>query len=376
MDPIGYDKKKSSAILKKHKLDVLVASTGVSVFYTTGLPTLHVANNPILWVLGNQFPFLSLVRADGDVDLIHWMLFSSLDKFSWVPSSNAHGIMSTTQALQQAVELLEAWGMTRKTIGLESLMPRYQSEFLKSKLPSATFVDADSALLEMRLQKSEEEIRRIKRSTEISERAIRACIEAAHDGVTDNELLQTARRTIVDAGAEGWDHLTLGIGSSDPEAPGVGTVMRRGDLARFDFGSVWKGYVSDISRHVALGSIPKGAEEAVERVIKVQEFCVDHIRPGADPKTIFKEAQDFHKTLTKSGRVYPTCHSLGLEVEEVHLFSALHSVDFPFKENMVCDIEVWQNVEGCGLVGVEDCYRVTAKSCERLSSLDKHIFVK
>jgi Xaa-Pro aminopeptidase len=376
MNPIGYDRKKAADVLKKHKLDVVVASTGVSVFYTTGLPTLHVAGNPILWVLRNQFPFLSLVRADGAVDLIHWMLFSSLDKFSWVPSSNTHGILSTPQALQQVVELLESWGTTRKTIGLESQMPRYQSEYLRSRLPSATFVDATAALLEMRLQKSEEEIRRIKRSTEISERAIQACIETVRDGVTDNELLQTARRAIVDAGAEGWDHLTLGIGASDPEAPGVGTVMQHGDLARFDFGAVWKGYVSDLSRHAALGSTPKGAEEAVERAIKVQDFCVDHIRPGVNPRTILRQAQDFHKTLAKFGRVYPTCHSLGLEVEEVHLFSALHSVDFPFMEHMVCDIEVWQNVEGCGLVGIEDCYRVTAKGCERLSSLDKHIFVK
>ena len=148
MDPIGYDKKKAATILRKYKLDAVVASTGVSVFYTTGLPTLHVASNPILWVLGNQFPFLSLVRADGQVDLIHWMLFSSLDKFSWVPSSNAHGIMSLTQATQQSVELLESWGLTRKTIGIESLMPRYQSEYLKSKLPDATFADAAAALLE------------------------------------------------------------------------------------------------------------------------------------------------------------------------------------------------------------------------------------
>jgi len=44
--------------------------------------------------------------------------------------------------------------------------------------------------------------------------------------------------------------------------------------------------------------------------------------------------------------------------------------------NMVLDIEIWQNFKNQGLIGVEDCYRITKAGCERLSSLDKNIFVK
>jgi Xaa-Pro aminopeptidase len=51
-------------------------------------------------------------------------------------------------------------------------------------------------------------------------------------------------------------------------------------------------------------------------------------------------------------------------------------MDVPFEENMVMDIEVWLNVRGQGLVGVEDCYRITSSGCERLSHLDKKIVIK
>ena len=54
----------------------------------------------------------------------------------------------------------------------------------------------------------------------------------------------------------------------------------------------------------------------------------------------------------------------------------MKKLDQPFEENMVLDIEVWQNFKNQGLVGIEDCYRITSNGCERLSSLDKNIFVK
>lgn len=375
MKPIGFDKKRAAVILNSLDIDVLVASTGVNVFYTTGLPTLHVAHNPILWVLKNQFPYVALIRRDGEVSLFYWMVFASLDKFSWVEDTT--GTISPQQTMKMVSDKLIEWGIeSGKTVGLESLMPRYQADYLTSKFPGVKFVDGDDAFLKMRLVKSKEEQERIKKSTAIAEKAIGKVIEEAYEGMTDYDLLKIARRTIVDEGAEGWDHLTIGIGSADPEAPGVGTVMRKGDLTRLDIGAVWKGYVSDVSRHVVIGEIPEGADEVVERMVKVQEFCIEQIRPGAQPSDVYKSAMNFHKSLQPSLKPHITCHSIGLECEETQIFSRMGKADFPFEEGMVMDIEIWQNFKDLGLVGIEDCYCVTKKGCERISSLDKKIFVK
>lgn len=375
MKPIGFDRKRVAEILDAHDIDVLIASTDVNVFYTTGLPTLHVANNPILWVLKNQFPYISLISRDSEISLFYWMVFSSLDKFSWV--EDATGIISRQQAMKLVSDKLVEWGVeSGKTVGLESLMPRYQADHLISKFPGVEFIDGDDAFLRMRLVKSKEEQERIKRSTAIAEKAIEQMIGGVYEGITDNDLLKIARRAIVDEGAEGWDHLTIGIGSADPEAPGVGTSMKRGDITRLDVGAVWKGYVSDVSRHVVIGEIPEGADEVVERMIRVQDFCVDQIVPGADPKEVYKAAMKFHQSLKTGVKPHITCHSIGLECEEKHIFSRMGKADFLFEEDMVVDIEVWQNFKDLGLVGIEDCYHVTKKGCERISSLDKEIFVK
>ena len=374
MEPIGFNKERTHNILEKHNIDVLVASTPVNVFYLTGLPTLHVASNPILYVLYNQYPSLSLVRRDGEESLITWITYRSVNKFSWV--SDVHGIGSPKGAMVSVSDKIEEWGLSSSNIGYESLMPSYQSEYLKSKFPNATFINGDQAFLDMRLIKSEEEVKRIKKSTQISEKAILNMIEASYEGITDIELLQIARRTIIDEGAEGWDHLTMNLGPSDPEAPGVGTILKAGELNRFDIGTIWKGYVSDVSRELVIGQIPDGAEEILNNLIKVQEFCEQHINPGLNIKELYDKANKFKKSLIKKGRAFLTGHSIGLECEEIHLFSPLKKLDRPFEENMVFDIEIWQNFKNQGMMGIEDCYRITNSGCERLSSLEKKIFVK
>ncbi len=374
MEPIGYSKKRASEILNKHDIDLLIASTPVNVFYTTGIPTLHVAPNPILYGLYNQYPYFSMVRRDGELSLFIWMVYASVKQFSWV--TDYEGIISPKMALKSLEEKINKFELADKTIGLETFMPRYQSEYLKAKFPSANFVDADQAFLEMRLVKSEEEVVRIKKSTRISEKAIMSMINAYEEGISDIELLKIARRTIIDEGAEGWDHLTMNIGASDPEAPGIGVVAKPGDVARFDIGTVWKGYVSDVSREAVIGEPSEKVIQVMDNIIKVQEYCIDNIKPGVDPNDIYDGAKNLFKSLSKRGRMIITAHGIGLECEENHFFGFTQDFETLFEENMVLDIEAWQSVTNQGLVGVEDCYRVTSSGLERLSSLDKGIFIK
>ncbi len=372
--PIGYSAEKASRIMAQHGIDVLVAATPVNVFYTTGMPTLHVAPNPILFVLSNQFPTMAIVRKDGAEFAATWMVYQSTKKWTWL--DEVAGTVSPQQTLEEICKKIEEWGLGSNTIGLESQMPRYQADFLRQRFPQATLLDADRAFLDMRLVKTGEEIARIKQSTRIAEKAIMAVIDAARSGITDNELLKIARRTVIEEGAEGWDHLTMGLGASDPEAPGIGYTVDPGQFNRIDIGAVYKGYISDISRQFVVGDIPENGTEHIERMIKIQEFLEANLRPGVKALELYKEAKAYAKSLKKLGMTFITAHSLGLECEEAHIFSPMRQLDIEFEENMVLDLEVWQSFPASNLVGAEDCYRVTATGVERLSALDKGIFVR
>ena len=171
-DPIGYSKDKANEVLTKHDIDLLIASTPVNVFYLTGLPVLPVAPNPILYVLQNQYPFLGLVRRDGEESALVWSLYDSVEEFSWIAPSEIYRVGSLNAATKLLLKKLNDWDLSNKTIGIESYMPFYQYDALKREFPNAKIVNGDRAFIDMRLVKTEEEVRRIKKSTEIADKAI------------------------------------------------------------------------------------------------------------------------------------------------------------------------------------------------------------
>ena len=109
MEPIGYDKKRAAAIMKKYDLDLLVASSPVNVFYLSGLPLLHCADNPILLALNNQYPNLAMIRGEGEGTIVHWNVFKSTGRFSWI--HDAVGIESQHEAGQALASKIRKWGL-------------------------------------------------------------------------------------------------------------------------------------------------------------------------------------------------------------------------------------------------------------------------
>ncbi len=370
MKSIGLNRNRAEEIMNRFDLDLLIATTPVNVYYLSGLPTLHVAPNPILFALSNQYPNVAMMRREGDVTLFNWALFRSVDAFCWVAD---HQGTFNQESLKNALwSKIEQWGLTGKRIGVESWAPKYILDHLAQKNPDSEIVVADQALLDMRLIKSDAEIGLIERATEITEKAIMACVEAAREGMTDNDFLKLARKTMIEEGAEGWDHLTLSIGGSDPEAPGIGTVARKGDIIRFDFGATYQGYVSDVNRHVVLGPVPDAAAELIERLTQFQEYYEQHIKPGVSIKQVNEGAIAYYKTIRPEGSTWSVGHSIGLECEEQHLFGTMEVLDRPFEKNMVFEIEAWEPFGGT-LIGVEDCYAVTEAGCRKITTLDKHM---
>jgi predicted dehydrogenase/Xaa-Pro aminopeptidase/putative sterol carrier protein len=373
MNPIGFNKSRIKQIMDRRDLDILIVTSPVNVFYTSGMPTLHASPNPILFALANQYPNVAMVNRDGDCALFNWALFQSVDRFSWI--ADHRGTIGQKETCRAISAKIKKWGLEGRRIGMESLAPKYIIDHLAKQKAAPEIVTADDVLLDMRLVKTAEEIHRIEVATQITEKAITACMKAAKEGMTDNDFLQLARRTIIEQGAEVWDHLTLSIGDSDPEAPGIGTVLKKGDIARFDFGAVYQGYVSDVNRHIVLGPVPKGAAESIERLIMLQEYYEQRVKPGVNIKQLNEEASAFYMSKRQEGMVFAIGHSIGLECEEQHLFGPLSVQDRPFEENMVFEIEAWEPFEKT-LIGVEDCYVVTADGCRKITTLDKRIVSK
>ncbi|MCJ7697106.1 MAG: aminopeptidase P family N-terminal domain-containing protein, partial [Thermoplasmata archaeon] len=98
--------------MKKKGIDFLIASSPENVFYTSGLPTRHSENNPILFSLSNLTPTIVVVRPDGEESVIAWMIFDP--ELTWI--KDFRGIMSKDDALEALVNVLQEGGIQEPTI--------------------------------------------------------------------------------------------------------------------------------------------------------------------------------------------------------------------------------------------------------------------
>jgi len=374
MQPIGFDKKKASDLLTKKNIDFLIASSPENIFYTSGLPTRHSEYNPILFSLSNLTPTIVVIRKDGEDSVISWLIFDP--KFTWI--KDFRGIFSKDEAIETLVSIIQESDIKEPTIAVESVMPLYQYEGLKKAFSNAKFESADDIFLKLRLIKSSEEIDRIKKSTKIAEKTILAMFDELRVGITDWDLLKVAKTTIVKEGASGWDHITMSLGDSDPEAPGIGIKMKKNDMTRFDIGAIYMGYTSDVSRHAVLGQIPYNVNKLIDEIVDVQEKCIDSIKPGISTLDILNVAQEAFEKKGEEIPLFPTCHSIGLRCEEIHLFDPIKSAELTFQPGMVFDLEFWVPYEPYNnrLIGMEDTYLVTKSKVERISTLDQKLLIK
>jgi Xaa-Pro aminopeptidase len=403
MEPLGYNKERAAKILEKYDLDLLIASSPINVSYTTGLPLYHGSENPILLALNNMYPHFTLIRRghEGDATMIHWVLYRSVERFSWI--RDAVGIKSQDESAAAVAKKIREWDFAGRRVGVETTAPKFLLDILCDPALKLQVVNADRAFLDMKVIKSDEEIDLLEKATLITEEVIDKTIKTLHEGMTDFEIVRAAKKFFLECGADSWDHITMNIGDSDPEAPGTGRAIRKGEIIRLDFGAVYKGYVADINKHVVFGEVPERPKQMVDSLLDLQHYIEARVKPGVNMRRLSDEAMAYYKesvtddfffALAQSrenslGKLsleavnlynhvitenlaFAVAHSIGMQCEEQHLFGVFESLDEPFEKNMVFEIESWAIYEGA-LVGVEDCYVVTDTGCRKLSNMDKHI---
>jgi Xaa-Pro dipeptidase len=374
MEPIGFSKKKASEMLHERGIDILIASSPENVFYSSGLPTIYATPNPVLAALSNQYPNLVIITRDGEEALIAWQLFRSVDKVSWI--KRVTSILSRDEALERLISLIRQTDLLKGgTIGVESLMPIYQYDEIVRAFPDARIRVSDDIFVEMRLEKSEEEIRRIQEATAAAEKSIEAAINSLRNGISVIDLARVARARMVDEGMANACHITIGMGDSDPEYLSSDVKMKRSDIARFDIGAVYEGYSSDLSRHACIATPSKEAMNLSNLMVEAQEACVYAIRPGTKPVEAVDAAYDLFDKRGGLGFFFISIHSIGISIEDYKFYDTMMGPSpKPFGRDMVIDVETWTVLPQQGLIGIGDPYLVTDQGCKRMSKMEKKIF--
>ncbi|MFQ6075843.1 MAG: M24 family metallopeptidase [Candidatus Bathyarchaeia archaeon] len=375
--PIGFDKKRTDTFMEEEGVDAIIAMAPQNVFYTTGLPSLYNDVIPLWGIVNRSFPQFSIIPRDGDQVLVA-LSGASRDAriHSWV--KDFRGYEARDEAFEIVKTTLEEKAIAKGTIAVEEMIPGFAYDSLRKSLPDATFkMVADEILTKVKMIKSDEEIRRLKKAGEIGQKAIKAAIDNMREGVEITELVQIIKSTMIREGATGWYHTNCWCEKKPEEDKAWFSKLSKGDLVNLDIGAVYHGYTSDLRRMALIGiEPPESVKKIYDVICEAADVVMESIKPGIKLGEIFRIAHDILHKAGYPGRFgWSIGHSIGVEVEEEP--KILESSIETFKPNMAFAVEMWYQVEPYPVfgVGLEETGIITEKGFEKYTTLDREIYI-
>lgn len=284
------------------------------------------------------------------------------------------------------VKALKKKGLDRGRIGLdEKNVHPVTREKIVSGLPHATILDAFELIRVIRMVKTPEELERIITVGELNERATLSVVDRLAEGVSEEELTQQFLESTAKEGSifEFWNTASgtqscITIMSNGHFHPPSGYRLKKGDVFRYDGGSIYNKYHSDAGGCAVLGTPTARQKEYYDAITAGMEKAMELLRPGAIPSKIFEETIDAtEKAGIKdySKLAHFVGHGIGIEARDYPIFTRPvkstnpflpGSYDLPIEENMVISIEVPYKEFGLGGFQVEYTLLVKKDGCEKL----------
>ena len=247
---------------------------------------------------------------------------------------------------------------------------------LKEALPEEVSLENGSDLLtELRAAKDEAEIALMKEAQAITDRTFSAILKELKVGMTEKEVAARLTYLQMSFGAEknSFDPIAAsGPNSSMPHAVPTDRRIEEGDLLTMDFGCLYKGYCSDMTRTVCFGQPTEEMKRVYETVKTAQETAISRIRAGVIGADIHRAAEEVIERVGYGGCFgHGFGHSLGIEIHERP--TAAPSNKEPVPENAVISAEPGIYLPGRFGVRIEDVTIYRANGAEDITASPKDL---
>src|SRR5690606_18856787 len=227
---------------------------------------------------------------------------------------------------------------------------------------------------EVRGSKEPGELALIEAAVALADRCFEHILPRLKPGVTEREIAWRREVFMRENGAEALAFPSIvasGPNGAMPHARPTHKPLAAGEFVTLDFGCVWQGYCSDMTRTVFLGEPTDRHRELYDLVLRAQETGVAAVGPGRPGKEVDERARDVIARAGGGDRYgHGLGHGLGLEVHEEgpRLSTRSETVLAP---GMVCSVEPGVYLPGWGGLRIEDLVVVTEDGCRILTKSPK-----
>lgn len=208
----------------------------------------------------------------------------------------------------------------------------------------------------LRVTKDAGEMQSIARAIAVAEAALRATLPELKTGLSETQVAGILERNLRDAGSEAYPFASIvasGERSALPHARAGDRRLERGDFVLLDFGAVYEGYCSDITRTVVMGRATSEQIEVYDAVRNANAIASGAIRVGMTGIAADALARDYiHGRGYGDAFGHSLGHGIGLEVHEAPRLAK--TADALLPRGAVVTIEPGIYRAGWGGVRIED----------------------
>lgn len=385
--------------MEQYGLNALIATSSANVFYTSDLcpygecfallPYERNVEPAIIAPISSSTP-IALMSPPWISDVRYYGEFYTMTGWAKEPLTNAErNLVKAQESWEKTKEadpiailigLLEERGITKGKVGVDESNLPLQHPFwqkIKNKLPDLDVVRAQEIFREIRMVKSDEEIRRIQEAVRITEKAWETTLEQTREGMTEIEFAEIYQHTIISDGGKisSW----MGM-YGPPIAFGRRTAfvdialpsdykLKKGDIIRFDGGCSYMGYPCDMARSAVLGQPSEKLRKYWNAIFEGEKLAIDMAKPGVKASVIFNSVIE---KVRKSGiphyKRHHTGHGLGVDGYDPPLISPNdHTL---LEEGMVLCFETPYYEVGWGGILHEDIVVITKNEPRYLTKFE------
>ncbi len=355
-------------LMEENHLEMLVLNPGPTLTYLTGLH-FHLSERPtLLWIRSGKTPALVLPELEvskGEASRLPVKFFPfSDDPSTW------------QSVFQEAGKYIQP---DNNGIGIEpNRLRMLEFQYIQQAASKSILIPAVDVLTRLRIQKEDEELQSIRQAVRIAEQAFLELKKFIRPGITERQAAAELTIQLLRAGSDVElpfsPIIASGPNSANPHAFPTDRVLTAGDLIVVDWGASFRGYVSDLTRTIALAPVSGEYYQIHQVVLKANEKARAEAAPGIPAGALDDTARHviehagYGKYFT-----HRVGHGIGLEGHEAPYLNAANSEKL--QPGMVFTIEPGIYLPGIGGVRIEDNIVITEKKSETLSVIPRELYV-
>lgn len=176
-----------------------------------------------------------------------------------------------------------------KRVGFEDAYMTVADYELYRKSLRCELVPAAKLLMELRTVKDAGEQEAMIAAQRIAERALENILKEIRPGVTEKEIAARLQYLMLHFGAENmsFDPIVVsGPNGSLPHGVPSEKTIQSGEFVTMDFGCIYRGYCSDMTRTVAVGSVTDEMRRVYETVLAAQKAGIAAAAAGVTGRAV------------------------------------------------------------------------------------------